>query len=103
MNIDEFKKKIDAKETVFVVDFFATWCGPCQMMTPVIEEIEKDFEGKNVEFIKVDIDAAPDISNEYSVMSVPTFLILKDGKVAGQLVGAVPKDALVDKINEALK
>lgn len=103
MTNDEFKKKIETKETVFVVDFFATWCGPCQMMNPIIEEIEKDFEGKNVEFVKVDIDAAPDISAEYSVMSVPTFLIMKDGKEVGKFVGAVPKDALVDKINEALK
>lgn len=102
MNIDEFKKKIDAKETVFVVDFFATWCGPCQMMNPIIDEVEKDFEDKKVEFIKVDIDTAPDIASEYAVMSVPTFLIIKDGKVAGQFVGAIPKNTLVDKINEVL-
>lgn len=103
MNKAEFDKKIEEKDKVFMVDFFATWCGPCQMMTPIIEEIEKDFEGKKVEFIKIDIDAAPDISAKYSVMSVPTFIILKDGKIIEQLVGAVPKDAIVEKINQALE
>jgi len=103
MTNDEFKKKIATEETVFVVDFFATWCGPCQMMNPILEEIEKDFEGKNVEFIKIDIDTAPDISVEYSVMSVPTFIIIKNGKVTGQFVGAIPKDVLANKISEILK
>jgi thioredoxin 1 len=102
MNKEEFDKKIEEKDKIFMVDFFATWCGPCQMMTPIIEELESEYKEK-VTFLKIDIDENPDISSKYSVMSVPTFLILKDGKEVDKFVGAVPKDAIAEKINEALK
>lgn len=103
MNKKEFDK-IVSKKKVVLVDMFATWCGPCQMMAPIIEEIEKEYEKKdNVEILTVDIDENPDISSEYSVMSVPTFLLFKDGKMVDSIVGAVAKDILAAKIDELVK
>lgn len=100
---DEFDKKINSGGVV-LVDMFATWCGPCQMMAPAIEEIEEEYkkDGK-VAVIGVDIDENPDISSEYSVMSVPTFLLFKDGKVADTVIGAVAKDILVEKLEKLIK
>ena len=84
-----------------LVDFWAPWCGPCQMMAPIIEEVAKAH--KTVIIGKLNIDEHPDIAEKYHVMSVPTFLMFKEGKVSGQVVGAVPKDALVSLIEKAIK
>ncbi len=103
MDKKEFDKIIKEKKVV-LVDMFATWCGPCQMMAPIIEEIEKEYEKKDeVAILTVDIDENPDISSEYSVMSVPTFLLFKDGKMVDSIVGAVAKDILSAKIEELIK
>lgn len=102
MTKDEFDKKIGESKPVFV-DFFATWCGPCQMMLPIIEELENDYKSKEIEFLKVDIDECPDISNQYGIMSVPTFMLFKDGKDVDSISGAVPKEMLVEKIDSLLK
>ncbi len=100
---EEFDKKINASEVV-LVDMFATWCGPCQMMVPAIEEIKDEYAKDNkVEVIGVDIDESPDISSKYSVMSVPTFLLFKDGKLADSVIGAVAKDILVEKLEKLIK
>ena len=99
----EFEQIIKSKKVV-LVDMFATWCGPCQMMTPFIEEIKKEYKRKDeVKILEVDIDENPEIPAEYSVLSVPTFLIFKDGKVVDTIVGATTKDNLVDKIETNLK
>ncbi|MFA4996240.1 MAG: thioredoxin [Patescibacteria group bacterium] len=101
------KKEFDeivSKKKVVLVDMFATWCGPCQMMAPFIEEIKKEYEKKDeVEILEVDIDENPEIPAEYSVMSVPTFLIFKDGKLVDTIVGATTKDNLIDKIETNIK
>lgn len=102
MTKEEFDKKIEGGKLVFV-DFFATWCGPCQMMLPIIEELENDYKGKNIVFLKVDIDECPDISNQYGIMSVPTFMLFKDGKDVDSISGAVPKEMLAQKIDNLLK
>jgi len=77
-----------------LIDFFAEWCGPCQMMKPVIEELEKELEGK-VEFEKIDVDKNSEVSSKYGVMSIPTFVIEKDGKEIGRKVGFVSKEDLL--------
>lgn len=101
------KKEFDeiiSKKKVVLVDMFATWCGPCQMMAPIIEEIEKEYKDKDdVGVLTVDIDESPDISAEYGVMSVPSFLTFKDGKIVDTVVGATAKDILIDNIEKSLK
>ena len=95
---DNFEKVIGGEKPV-LVDFWASWCGPCQMMTPIVEELAN--EEKEVIVGKLNIDEHPEVAEKYHVMSVPTFLMFKDGKVSGQVVGAVPKDALLSMIKKA--
>lgn len=91
---------IDTKG-VSVVDFWAEWCGPCRMITPIIEELAKDFEGKAT-VGKLNVDSNPQVSMKYGVRSIPTILILKDGEVVDKQVGVTTKQALEAKINAHL-
>jgi thioredoxin len=91
VNSAEFNNEI--KDGVVVVDFFATWCGPCKMLAPIFEELSTEMEGK-VKFIKVDVDQCPDISMKYSVASIPTIIVFKDGKNVNTTVGFVPKERI---------
>ena len=84
-----------------LVDFWAAWCGPCRTIAPVVEELAKEFDGK-LKVAKVDVDANQDIATNFGIMSIPTLLIFDGGRVADQLVGAVPKSLLVDKIGRVL-
>ncbi len=81
-----------------VLDFWAPWCGPCQMMKPVMEEIEKELEGK-VEVEKINVDENSAEAAKYGVMGIPTFVIIKDGKEVGRKVGFTPKSELLKLIN----
>lgn len=81
-----------------LVDFWAPWCGPCQMMGPIVDELAK--EEKGVIVGKLNIDEHPEVAEKYHVMSVPTFLMFKEGKVIRQVVGAVSKDALAALIKK---
>lgn len=76
-----------------LLDFWAPWCGPCQMMKPVIEELEKEFEGQ-VEFVKINVDENPGEAAKYGVMGIPTFVVVKDSKEVGRKVGFTSKDEL---------
>lgn len=90
----EFQSKVlDATEPVFV-DFFATWCGPCRMVAPIIEEIAQEMEGK-ASVYKMDVDEAPEIAQRYGIMSIPTFIVFKGGQPSKQALGALPKQDLV--------
>ena len=94
----EFQTEVlDSKELV-LVDFFATWCGPCKMMAPVIDQLAEEMDGK-AKIFKIDVDEARDLAAKYRIMSVPTLMFFKNGEVVDQIMGAVPKDRLVDKIN----
>lgn len=83
---------LNASEPV-LVDFFATWCGPCKMLAPVLDEVAGEVAGR-AQVVKVDIDASPDLAQRYGVMSVPTLAVFKDGEVATQAVGVQPKQAI---------
>ena len=76
-----------------LLDFYADWCGPCQVMKPIFKEVEKDYEGK-VEFKQVDVETNSEVASQYGVLSIPTFVIVKEGKEEARKVGAMPKDVL---------
>lgn len=97
---DNFDKEVLKSDVPVLVDMFATWCGPCQMMGPVVEELAQDYDG-SAKIGKLDIDQDSEIAAQYSVMSVPTFLVFKDGEVKGKLIGAVSKDELQRLIDQA--
>ena len=84
-----------------LVDFWADWCGPCKMIAPVVDELADEYEGK-FSFTKLDVDANPQTAMQFGVRSIPTLLLFKDGKVAEQIVGAVPKAVLKKKIEKVL-
>lgn len=85
INKSEFEQNVLEGKGLSVVDFFATWCKPCQMLAPVIEEVSKKFE--NVSFYKIDIDKENDLANKYYIMSVPTIMFFKDGNLVDQVIG----------------
>ena len=90
LNNDNFKAEVlDAKGLV-LVDFWATWCGPCKMLAPTVSEIADEYEGK-VKVCKLDVDQAMDISMSYGVASIPTLILFKDGEIAKKSVGVVSK------------
>jgi thioredoxin 1 len=91
----EFKEVI--KDGKVVIDFFATWCGPCKMLSPVMDEISSEL--KDVNFYKIDVDKNEDVAMEYGIMSIPTIIIFKDGKVVNSIVGLKSKDELISIIN----
>lgn len=103
ISIEEFNNLISSNKIVFV-DFFADWCGPCQMMLPVITEIAEDYKDSDkVKILKIDVDENPEIASRYGVMSIPTFLLIKNNEVLETVTGAVSKDLIVSKIEEFSK
>jgi len=94
-----FKKEVLESKLPVLVDFWAPWCAPCRMLTPVVEEITKDYEGR-LKVYKVNVDETPDIASQYRVMSIPALIIFKDGKVLDQVIGAVSKAVLEKKIKQ---
>jgi thioredoxin 1 len=94
---DENFEEVISKYDVVVVDFYADWCGPCRMLTPVIEELAKEMKGKVV-FAKLNTDENPKTAMKYRVMSIPTLIIFKNGKMVDRNVGALPADMLRDWI-----
>lgn len=94
-----FNEVVLKSDKPVLVDFWAEWCGPCRMMGPVVEELSKEFEGKAV-IAKLNVDKYPGISTEFAVMSIPTLLILKKGKVVDKKVGVVAKRLLEAKLND---
>jgi len=90
---DDFKKEVLDYKGVVSVDFYADWCGPCKIMGPIVDELSDKL--KNIKFVKVNVDENPDLSSEYSIFSIPTLLVFKEGKMINQLVGVLGKDQLL--------
>lgn len=92
---ENFEKEVlESKEPV-LIDFYATWCGPCKMMSPIVEEIAKELEGK-IKVFKVDTDEEQDLAIKYGIMSIPTFMVFKNGKVEKTAVGMRDKEELIN-------
>jgi thioredoxin len=96
-----FKTEILESKLPVLVDFWAVWCAPCRAIAPHVEALAKDYDGK-IRVGKCDIDSNPDFSSQYDIRSIPTLLLFKEGKVVGQVVGAVPKTKIEDLIKKAL-
>ena len=95
---ENFELEVLKSDKPAAVDFWAPWCGPCRTMGPVFEELAG--ENKEVKFVKLNIDNNQELAMQYEVMSIPTILFFKDSKNIGNLIGAVPKQELQDRINE---
>ena len=96
-----FKEEVlDSKHPV-LVDFWAEWCGPCRMITPIIEELHEDFKNKAV-IGKVNVDSESEISSEYGITSIPTLLFFKDGEIVDKHIGSASKSQLEEKLNSLI-
>jgi len=99
---EEGFNKALASNTFMMVDFWATWCGPCQRLGPVIEQLSEEYEGKNVIIGKVDVDQEPELARRFGVMNIPTVVFLKDGQELERKVGAMPIDEYAQVLDENL-
>ncbi|MBU1127116.1 MAG: thioredoxin [Patescibacteria group bacterium] len=97
---ENFQEEVINSEKLVLVDFSANWCGPCQMIGSVIEELAEELEGK-VSVGKVNVDENQELAQKYSVMSIPTIIVFKNGKQTGKVLGAVGKDQLLELISKA--
>lgn len=101
VNNSQFYNKIRKSEKLVVMDFFATWCGPCKMLSPIFESLSNEMSDK-VDFAKIDIDRSFEVAEEYKIVSVPTMIIFKNGKEVQRIVGFVPKEQIKSKIKAHL-
>ena len=93
----DFGTEVEGQKGLTVVDFWATWCGPCRMIAPILEQLVDEYDGK-VTVAKLDVDANPRAAARFGVRSIPTLLFFKDGKLVDQVIGAVPKSIIEAKL-----
>lgn len=96
-----FDEVVTNSDKPVLVDFWAEWCGPCRLVGPVVDEIAKEYEGKAV-VGKVNVDENPDISVKFGIRNIPALLFFKNGEIVDKQIGAVPKSALVEKLEKQL-
>ncbi|WP_207654379.1 thioredoxin [Fastidiosipila sanguinis] len=101
VNMTEFDELVQGDKPV-LVDFFATWCGPCKIMAPILEQVEQTEIGQNFHFVKVDVDQSPDLSNRYDIMAVPTLAIFKGGEILYKQAGVHQPQQLVKVLQDNL-
>lgn len=101
INDSNFDEEVLKSEIPVLVDFWAEWCMPCKMVAPTVSEIAKEYEGR-LKVCKLNVDEARGTASEYSIMSIPTLAIFKAGKVVDKIIGALPKDKIIDKITHYL-
>lgn len=94
-NFEEEVKNFNGK---VLVDFWATWCGPCKMMAPIVEKLAEETTGENIKIGKIDVDENPNLASEYGIMSIPTFIVFENGEAVKTVVGMQDKTALSELI-----
>lgn len=98
---DNFNEEVVNSELPVLIDFYADWCGPCKMMSPVVEELAKEYAGK-AKVAKINVDQESEIAEKYGVMSIPNFVFIKNGKLVDQQIGATAKAKLVQKLDKLI-
>ena len=101
INDKNFEDEVINTDIPVLVDFWAEWCMPCRMVAPIVEELAKEYTGK-MKFVSVDVDANPDTAMKYNIRSIPALIVFKNGVPVDQIVGAVPKSALQEKVDSSL-
>lgn len=101
INESNFEDEVKKSDVPVMIDFWAAWCGPCRMIAPFVEEASTTYNGK-LKVGKLDVDHNQRIASEYAIMSIPAVLFFKGGQVVDQVIGAVPKKALFDRIDRVL-
>ena len=98
---DSFASEVLNSELPVLVDFWAEWCGPCKMVSPIVEELSNEFNGK-VKVAKLDVDSNPQTATNYGIRGIPTLLMFKDGSAVDQIVGAVPKTQIAERLDKII-
>ena len=98
---EEFNTEIASHKGYSLIDFWATWCGPCRMMAPVMENAEKVL-GDKIHFCKVDVDELQDLAGQFDIMSIPTIILFKDGEEVNRMIGAVPQEEFISQLENMM-
>ncbi|MDD5145780.1 MAG: thioredoxin [Candidatus Pacebacteria bacterium] len=98
---ENFEKELKAAEKPILVDFFATWCGPCSILSPILEKVAKDFSDKII-FAKVNVDVSPISSQKYNISQIPTVILFKEGRAVASFIGAMPEEEVKKWLEDAL-
>ncbi|RLC93199.1 MAG: thioredoxin [Chloroflexi bacterium] len=101
VNDGTFEQEVLKSDLPVVVDFWAPWCGPCRMVSPIVEKLSEEYKGK-VKFCKLNVDENPEMARQYKVMSIPILLFFKQGQLVDQSLGAVPESVLRPKVEDIL-